>query len=77
MIDIKTEINSPIGTDSIPEDAINNAELIEELFDMVEDNLVPGSSASFKFVGSLYDWWIEKGFLTKDQFAKLEEMSEE
>lgn len=60
-------INSPTSTDIYPEGAHIDSEEIEHLFD-----LAPSSS----FIDSLYDWWAEKGFLTKEQFNKLEEIAE-
>jgi len=60
-------INSPINTDAYPEGAHFNSEEIDHLF-----NLAPSSA----FVDSLYDWWWEKGFLTEEQFNKLEEIAE-
>ena len=60
-------IKSPTSTDDYPEGAHTDGEEIELLFD-----LAPPSG----FVDSLYDWWAEKGFLTKAQFTELEKIAE-
>lgn len=60
-------INSPTATDTYPEGAHTDNEEVECLFDVAPPS---------RFVDSLYDWWAENGFLTKAQFAKLEEIAE-
>lgn len=66
--DPKQIIISPMNTDSYPIGAHSDEEEIQTLFD-----LVPSSN----FVDSVYDWWMEKGFITSLQFDALNRLVEE
>ena len=63
-------IDSPINTDAYPEGAHTDSGEIELLFTLAT------FAAPSSFLDSLYEWWEEKGFLTEEQFSKLEEIAE-
>lgn len=64
---LDTVVQGAHETRALPEGAVTDTDEIETLF----DNVSPSS-----FVDSIYEWWMEKGFLTARQFEQLKEIDE-
>ena len=59
-------IPGPMATETYPKNSHTDAEEIDNLFAYAPSN---------SFVESLHEWWMEKGFLTEEQFGRLKDMS--
>ena len=67
MVDLNDTTTKAFDTDTQPTDAQSKQDDIEFLFSIATPST---------FLDSIYDWWQEKGFLTKLQYQKLLEIAE-